>query len=202
MSFHHHSTVPIYDFASGAVTQSPRDLKLSVQKALKPILYASDKHKALMPLDGTPFRVYGNFGTVADGNALVSIDTGLALGNGQIPADTILYTVGVACQLATAPLAWRTLNNRYIQSVAAAPFGFSLGSIGMMPKKMPWCCGFPSSLNQKLTKHEQELLGIVIQIVSVTTLTECEAGVRLSLEAGKCPNVDPERFIELQDWDQ
>jgi hypothetical protein len=155
--------VSFYDFRRGGVTQVPRDDNTQLRDSLKQVLQTSFQQRALVPIEGTPFRVFADLSTLCDGNAFYIIDTRERMGSGYVPPDTTLCSVGVACQLATAPLAWRGVIGRYISYVATAPFGTSLNAQGCMPQSLPWLCGFSPKECEKLTPDESASFKQIMQ---------------------------------------
>ena len=194
------SIVSFYDFRRGGVTQVPRDTEPKLQDALKAVLQTSYQQRALVPLEGTPFRLFADHSTLGDGNAFFIIDTSERLGKGYVAPDTTLCSVGVACQLATAPLAWRGVIGRYISYVAKAPFGASLNALGCMPQSLPWLCGYSPQERDRLTPAESESLNRVIHAAGLVLLEQCEAGARKTARTNGPIPVDPECFPELGDW--
>jgi len=192
---------PFHDFRLGSTTQIARILQHPLQAAVSATLVMSYQHRALAPLEGTPFRLYADLSTVGDGNALFLIDTLAPLGESRIKPDSFLCSVAVACQLATAPLVWRVVLNRYLSYTASAPFGHRLGSAGLMPKTLPWLCGFSFIGNDYLTPTERQSLHLVTQLIGLHLLEQCETGVRRTAERGQLPAFDPVQFPELIDWE-
>jgi len=195
------TTVSSHDFRNGQVIQVPRELRHPLLDGLKALLLMSHQQRALVPLESTPFRLYADLSTLGDGNAFFVVDTLMTLGAGHVPADTILYTGATACQLATAPLAWRGVMQRYIKYAALAPLGNTLGAPSLMPRSMPWICGFSRRGHDYLTKAEREILYTVLQLAGLTLLRQCEDAVRQAAQRGALPIADPVQFPELIDWD-
>ena len=194
------SLVSFYDFRRGGVTQVPRDDNTKLRDTLKHVLQTSFQQRALVPIEDTPFRIFADLSTLCDGNAFYIIDTSLRMGSGYVAPDTTLCSVGVACQLATAPLAWRGVIGRYISYIASAPFGTSLNAQGCMPQSLPWLCGFSPFEREKLTQTESESLNRIMQLAGLILLEQCEEGVRKTVQKNGPILVEPQRYPELGDW--
>jgi len=164
-------------------------------------LTLSYKNQALVPVAATGLRLYADLSTIDDGNALFLVDTQMWLGHGRVAAGTMLCSVAVACQQATAPLVWRGVLNRYLSYIASAPFGHRLGAPGLMPRTTPWLCGFSTLAKDRLTEPEQQLLNTVIELAGSSLLGKCESGVRRTVSRGERPIADPTQFPELLDWE-
>lgn len=194
------SIVSFYDFRRGRVTQVPRDDNVHLRDALSQVIQTSYEQRALVPIEGTPFRIYADRSTLCDGNAFYIIDSSERMGNGYVAPDTTLCSVGVACQLATAPLAWRGVIGRYISYVASAPFSTSLNAQGCMPQAVPWLCGFSPYECEKFTPNENDSCCQIMQLAGLILLEQCEEAVRKRTQkTGPIP-VEPERYLELEDW--
>ena len=193
-------TVPLHDFRKGSVIQVSRNLQHPLQAAVETTLHTSFREHALVALDGTPFRIHADLSLLGDGNACLTIDTRFPLGKDHVPVDTVLCSLGVSCQLATAPLVWRWIINRYLRYVATAPFGTQLEALGLMPQTTPWLCGFSPRASDFLTEAERQSLLTVTELAGLFLLRQCEEGVRQAGLRGPLPSVDPKHYLELRNW--
>ena len=203
MSTHIQTTVPLHDFRLESTIQVFREPRRQhpLYEQSDTALTMSYKNQAMMPVAAAGMRVYADLSTVDDGNALFLIDTPMWLGHGRVAAGTVLCSVAVACQQATAPLVWRGVLNRYLSYIASAPFGHRLGAPGLMPRTTPWLCGFSTLAKDRLTEPEQQALNTVIELVGSSLLEKCDIGVRMAASRGELPIVDPSQFPELLDWE-
>jgi len=88
-------------------------------------------------VEGTEFAIVANMSTHENGNAGFSFLTANPIGNGRVPAESIMYSGAVACHLPTAPLAWRHIVQKYLREVAMDPPMRFFCALSFMPKTMP-----------------------------------------------------------------
>ncbi len=77
----------------------------------------------------------------------------------------------------------------------------SVNAPGLMPRHtLPWGVGYVSDAGMKLKTAESTLLHNVIAIAAGYIATRCVEGSAAALKAGKVHEIDPDRYLELQDW--
>lgn len=195
------TSVPFHDFRLGSAINIPRYAPHPLSEQMDAILTASFQNQALVPLDDSGLRIYADLSAISSGNGFIMIDTGVWMGSGSVAAGTLLASVAIACQQMTAPLAWRGILNRYLSYTASAPFGHRLGAPSIMPKTMPWFCGFSSLGHDRLTPTEQTALCSLIHASALCLLSKCEDGVSMALKRGERLTIDPTQFPELLEWE-
>lgn len=196
-------TVTLHDLRDGVVTTISRNVSTdtALKKAVLCALVGSGHNECTVPILGTCYEAYASFQTLANGTALWWITAGRDLGEGAVKQGTRLYTCTMAAELAHAPLAWRHIMQGYVREVVLSSWFSSVNAPGLMPRHtLPWGVGYVSDAGTNLKTPESTLLHTVIAIAAGYLATRCVEGSAAARRAGKSHELDPERFLELQDW--
>jgi len=148
-------------------------------------------------VEGTVFAIMADMSTNEPGNAGFVFRTASPIRNGRVPAESKVYFGSVACHLPTAPLAWRHVVQEYFREVAADPPMRFFEAPGVIPKTMPWLCGFPTAGSDALIEFERESLLILVRLAGMILLQRCERACEEAAMAGALAAADAERFPEL-----
>ena len=106
------------DLRVGWSQQVPLDLQHPWKPALaEAIARASQNRGTAFQAAGTSFLVETNVEHQADGNLSFSVANAGPLATCNLPPGRILYTACVACQVTTAPLAWRFIRQQYLNQM-------------------------------------------------------------------------------------
>jgi hypothetical protein len=190
---------PLHNLLSGVTAQFPRKLDHPKKKAVISAIVGAEYQKSFVDVIGTAFSLYVNMDTVVpDGTGYFWIC--FKPGDGREDG-TVLYTGAVACQLATAPLAWRHIMAKYLDFVSEFKGQQACHAPGLMPRdSLPWACGFNSDASFSLSREERADLYALIVLSSLYLMDRCEHGFALGLKAGHTLAVDSDLFPELRDW--
>lgn len=148
---------------------------------------------------GTPYGLFARVSSKNPGNAAFGVTAAMPLGGGEVAEGTIVYSGSVACHLPTAPSAWRHIFGYYLRQILEAP-SKSFNGPGLMPRQMPWHCGFTTVRAGPLAKGEWSSLWAVVWLAGCILLERCERACEEAAMAGTLPNLDPDKYAELRDW--
>ena len=188
------------DLRFGSIFRLPCHLTHALQPAASVAVSLAEMSDSYIRVEGTKFILHVQTKTAEDGNLALSVGSGAGLGNGSLPANSELYYGSLACQLSTAPLAWRQIQHIYLAHMLESPATARFLAPGLMPQTLPWLCGFPTMSAAGLTKEEFTSLLVLVRIVSLILLERGRAAIHQAAARGYVPVVDPKRFLELQDW--
>lgn len=149
-------------------------------------------------VEGTPFRVQVEFREVRDGSAYFAIDAATLIGGGKVGPGARLCT-GIACTtLATAPIAWRWLLNRYLRYVARSPDEVKPESFGFMPQDLPWVQLYSTHALDHLDAEDRFQCDLILHGIGQLVLKRAEDAVKSALSEGRVFKLDPQEFPELR----
>lgn len=189
-----------YDLRTGGFDCLQRLWRHPLQGPVAAAIQRSQSEDGVVEIVGTSFGLFASPNSVQDGNAPFCLLANSPMGEGRMTADTILYGGVVACQLATAPIAWRHAIRFYLEQVAIAPPLLSFNAPGPMPVTMPWLCGFMMVEGDKLTKDERATLSALVHLTGIILLKMCEQACEEAEKNGRAPELNLERYPELRDW--
>ena len=158
----------------------------------------SSRNQSTVVVTGSYFRVQADFRTANEGNAYFAIDASAPLGDGQIRPGTRLCN-GIACAtLATAPVAWRWLLNRYLRYTAAAPETIVCGSAGFMNLATPWVHLYTTHAQESLAAKERFSFDLLLHTLGLLAIRRAEEGAKTAIRDGRVFTLDPTEFPELR----
>ena len=187
-----------HNLRNGMVNRIARPFGHALQGPVAMAIEHSLREEGVVTIGGTPFAILASTATQEHGNAAFSLATTRPLGDGRVPAETVLYIAVVACYLPAAPIAWRHVLRYYLHHAASAPPLRTFSAPGCMPRIMPWLCGFPSAEAGGLAKEEWETLLAVVRLGGMILLQKCERACEEAAMAGTLMAADPNRYFELQ----
>jgi hypothetical protein len=196
-------TVALHNLRDGFVTTISRNVSTErpLGKAVVCAVVGSAHNECAVPVLHTPFEAYASFQTLANGTALWWISAARELGQGRVKPGARLYACTVAAELAHAPLAWRHIMQGYVGEVVVGNLFTSVNAPGLMPRRpLPWGVGYVTNPGTRLTAAESTLLHQVIAIGAGYIANRCIEGSAAAVKAGKLHEIDPDRYLELQDW--
>ena len=188
-----------HNLRSGSVDRIARPYGHPLQGAVAMAVDQSLREPAPFGVEGTEFAIVANMSTHENGNAGFSFLTANPIGNGRVPAESIMYSGAVACHLPTAPLAWRHIVQKYLREVAMDPPMRFFCALSFMPKTMPWVTGFTTANSDALTKEERANLLTLVRLAAMILLQRCERACEEAAMAGTLAAADSTRFPELLD---
>lgn len=158
----------------------------------------SSRSQSTVVVTGSYFRVQADFRTVNEGNAYFAIDASTELGEGKIRPGTRLCN-GIACAtLATAPVAWRWLMNRYLRYASAAPENIACGSAGFMSLATPWVHLYTTHAQESLAAKERFSFDLLLHTLGLLAIRRAEEGAQAAMREGRVFTPDPSEFPELR----
>lgn len=158
----------------------------------------SSRNQSTVVVTGSYFRVQADFRTAHEGNAYFAIDASAPLGGGKVRAGTRLCN-GIACAtLATAPVAWRWLLNRYLRYTAAAPDNVTCESAGFMSLTTPWVHLYTTHAQESLVAKERFSFDLLLHTLGLLAIRRAEEGSQAAIREGRVFKPDPSEFPELR----
>lgn len=197
------ATVALHNLRDGFVSTISRTVSTQapLPKAVISAITGSSHNECSVPILHTPFEVYASFQSLANGTALWWITAGEELGHGSVKHGERLYACTMAAELAHAPLAWRHILQGYVREVVIGNLFSSVNAPGLMPRRpLPWGVGYVTDPGTRLTAGESTLLHQVIALAAGYIANRCIEGSAAAVKAGKLHEIDPDRYLELQDW--
>jgi hypothetical protein len=195
-------TFAFHEIRYGGIEQVPRSLVHPAAPEIARAIPASHECQCSVPVDGTPFALFADLTSVSNGTAYFFFCSSTRLGGGVVPANKFLFEGVTACELATAPEAWRAIMRCYLKAVAHNPPLVSFSAPGAMPHTVPWLAGFRTPEVNRISKGEKDSLLAAVRSAGVVLLARCEQGVRSSVAAGRDFRLDPEEYPELLDLEE
>jgi len=198
--FHKHPqpTFAFHDLRYNSVEQVSRSLVHPAAHRIAQAIPSSHELGHSLAIDGTPWGVFADLASVRDGTAYFFVCSSEALGGGVVPANKFLFEGVVACELATAPEAWRHILKLYLKHVSENAPLVSYSAPGPMPKgDLPWLAYFCTPVATRLLPGEKNSLVAVAKVAGLALLARCEQGIRSSVAAGREFLPDPEAYPEL-----
>jgi hypothetical protein len=189
-----------HELRFGRITNVPQHLTHPAKTEIARAIPAAHHGRCMIPIEGTGLELFAEETTIADGNAWFFVAAHSPLAGGKVAVGTQLYAATVACQLATAPIAWRHVVSRYIAAMAKAAPLCTFSAPGPMPRNMPWMSGFPSSEYLRLSAEERNTVLTIVRLVGLALLEKCTAASERAKANGGdfVPNSD--QYLELLDW--
>jgi hypothetical protein len=172
--------------------------ELPPQHPVEKAAQESSQNQSTVVVTGSYFRVQADFRTAHEGNAYFAIDASTPLGDGKVRAGTRLCN-GIACAtLATAPVAWRWLLNRYLRYAAAAPENVRCESAGFMNLATPWVHLYTTHAQESLTAKERFSFDLLLHTLGLLAIRRAEGGSQAAIREGRVFKPDPIEFPELR----
>lgn len=190
-----------HDLRIGKTFNVPRTYESPLATKVREAVVRSHIEKAYVPVEGTPFQLTVFLRNESDGNAGVWVSSTQPLAHGKLPAHSQLYSATLACNEATAPLAWRCIMNQYLEHMLEVSPKAHFHAPGVMPRQFPWLCGFLEANPHMLADEEWQMLLQVVWPAALTLLGRCEGAVKRTESQGIKLVPDPDRYLELQRWD-
>lgn len=190
-----------HDLRIGKTFNVPRTYRSPLAAKVRDAVVRSHIEKAYVPVEGTPFQLTVFLRNESDGNGGVWVSSTEALARGKLPAQSQLYSATLACNEATAPLAWRCITNQYLEHMLEAPPKAHFHAPGLMPRQTPWLCGFLEANPVMLADEEWEMLLQIVWPAALDILDRCERAVTRIESKGIRLVPDPDRYLELKKWD-
>jgi len=178
----------------------PRHLTHSSKASIEQALVSSSNERGFIPIAGTELSVFGCLKRITDGNAYLFVAANPREETENLEVGTILYSAVVSCRLSTAPLTWRHLALGYLESLLCAPPFQSFSSLPMMPRELPWVCGFSLNGARHLNAAQAEAVSITARLAALYLYSKCEEGAVKMERVGKFPEPDETLYPELQLW--
>ena len=191
-------TFAFRDLRYDSVEQVPRNLAHPAAHKIAQVIPASHELGHSLEVDGTPYGLFVDLDSVKNGTIYYFLSSNVPLGNGVVPANNFLFEGVAACELATAPEAYRHIFKFYLRAVSKNPPLVSFSAPGAMPKSdLPWIVFFCTPLATRLLPEEKNSLAAIAKAVGIALLALCEQGIRSSVAAGREFIPDPEAYPEL-----
>jgi hypothetical protein len=195
---HPQPIIAFHDLRYGSTKHVPRNFVHPAARELERIIPASHECGHSLLVDGTPFALYSDLTTLAEGNAYFFLCSGDSPGGGVVPENKLLFEGVTACELATAPEVWRPIMRYYLRTVAKNPPLFTFSAPGPMPKSdLPWVAFFCTPTATCLPSEERNSLIAIAKAAGIALLVRCQQGIRSSRAAGREFRLDPEEYPEL-----
>jgi hypothetical protein len=191
--------IHFHDLRRGAAWDVPGGaFDVSLREAVDLAALASSDTKLSARAGETSFRVQADFREVRDGNGYFAIDSAVAVAGGKIGPGARLCT-GIACStLATAPIAWRWLLNRYLRYVARSAESSRVESFGSFPQALPWVHLYTSHAWDELKLEERTQAENMLRTLGLLVLGRAQQAVHEAVREGKNFRPDPKEFPELR----
>ncbi len=189
------------DLRWGWTVNVPRHVSHPAKAAVASCVVGAHQNRTLLEVVGTNYQLFANYSSDRDGNAFFVIAAGSGMKE-VVVTDQPLYMGVVACARETAPYAWRHIMQRYLPVVASAPPRTIVSAPGLMPKQVPWLCGFSDPSVGRLALREREDLVAVARIAGSILLAICERGWARTKQSGRDVVLNPDDYPELQDWEE
>lgn len=168
------------------------------QESVDQAALESSRSQSTVVVSGSFFRVQADFKSTHEGNAYFSIDAATTLGGGKVRAGTRLCN-GIACStLATAPIAWRWLVNRYLRYAASAPEDVRMESVGFMRRATPWVHLYTTHAQESLSNEERMSFDLLLHSLGLLAVKHSEDGAKAAEREGRVFTPDPAEYPELR----
>ena len=189
------------DIRLNTVVRIPRHLTHPLKGVIEQAVVSSSHERTFIPIRGTPLSIFGCLKRVTDGNAYVFVGVKPGEETEQLEVGSILYSGVVSCRLSTSPLAWRHLAQGYLDVLLGASPYQRFSSLPMMPREVPWFCGFSSTLTRHLSAEEHNAVIVTARLAALFLFAKCEEGAGILESEGRFPELDEALYPELQQWD-
>lgn len=166
--------------------------------ALDQAVTESVRARSTVVVTGSFFRVQADFQTAREGNAYFSIDAAASLGGGKIRPGMRLCNAIACSTLATAPVAWRWLLNRYLRYVSAAPEHVATAAAGPMNQRTPWVHLYTTHVHDHLLAGERFAFDQLLHTLGLLATRRAQEGASAAIRGGRTFTPDPETFPELR----
>ena len=143
-------------------------------------------------------RVQGD--TSIHGYTLYEISACEDANGGRIIRGSLLFSGLVGVTTCHLPPGGRALGNAYLAEMVAAPHRLIFGAPGHIPKTAPVALGFTSAASYWLGKETAALLETIADIGSAILVRRTHAEFCQALLEFRTNDIDPEDYLELQDW--